>query len=74
MSEVTQTIISSPCIGVCKMQSASQGEDLCAGCLRTRDEIRRWRSEMSEDERLELMFILPEREKLLPPMQGNGCG
>ena len=72
MNEVVA--ISSPCIGVCKMQSASQGEDLCAGCLRTRDEIRRWRSEMSEDERLELMFILPEREKLLPPMQGNGCG
>ncbi len=69
MSEV----ISSPCIGICKMQNAG-ADDLCAGCFRTRDEIRRWRSEMSEDERLELMFILPEREKLLPPMQGNGCG
>ena len=56
------------------MQSASQGEDLCAGCLRTRDEIRRWRGEMSEEQRLELMFILPERALLLPPMQGNGCG
>ncbi len=72
MNEVVA--ISSPCIGVCKMQSASQGEDLCAGCLRTRDEIRRWRGEMSEEQRLELMFILPERAPLLPPMQGNGCG
>ena len=73
MSEIT-AIISSPCIGICKMQSASSGEDLCAGCYRTRDEIARWRSSMSEDERLELMFELPERAKLLPPMQANGCG
>ena len=73
MSEETRTIISSPCIGVCKMQNAG-AVDLCGGCLRTRDEIARWRNGMSEDERLEIMFVLPEREKLLQPMQSNGCG
>jgi hypothetical protein len=70
----TTEIISSPCTGVCKMQSASSGDDLCAGCFRTRDEIARWRKTMSEDERLELMFELPARAHLLPPMQANGCG
>lgn len=66
-------IISSPCTGVCKMQNASSGEDLCAGCYRTRGEIARWRKTMSEQERLELMFELPARAHLLPPMQANGC-
>ena len=55
------------------MQGAGSVE-LCVGCLRTREEIARWRNDMNEDERLEIMMALPERAQLLPPMQGNGCG
>ena len=33
--------VPSPCISVCRMDAAT---GLCAGCLRTLDEIARWRS------------------------------
>ena len=35
------TMLESPCVGTCKMDPAS---DLCAGCYRSRDEIRDWRN------------------------------
>lgn len=33
--------IPSPCIGVCRLDKDTQ---LCEGCMRTRDEIKIWRS------------------------------
>ena len=48
----------SPCIGVCTLRS----DGLCAGCLRTVDEIAAW-SRMSDAERLHVMdVLLPRRE------------
>ena len=48
----------SPCIGVCEMRD----DGLCAGCLRTLDEIARWGT-MGDGERLRLMDeVLPVRE------------
>jgi hypothetical protein len=47
----------SPCIGVCEMRD----DGLCAGCLRTLDEIARWGT-MGDAERLRLMDeVLPSR-------------
>ena len=47
----------SPCIGVCEMRD----DGLCAGCLRTLDEIARWGT-MGDGERLRLMDeALPSR-------------
>jgi len=50
-------LISTPCIKVCVMDSAS---GLCTGCGRTLDEIARWGS-MSESERQTIMRGLPAR-------------
>jgi predicted Fe-S protein YdhL (DUF1289 family) len=36
---VTEERVPSPCIGVCRIDAAS---GLCAGCLRTLDEIAAW--------------------------------
>lgn len=51
--------VPSPCIGVCTV-----GDDgLCDGCLRTLDEIARWRV-LDDAERLRLMDeVLPTRER-----------
>lgn len=48
----------SPCVGICTMRD----DGLCAGCLRTLDEIARWGT-MGDAERLRLMDdVLPVRE------------
>ena len=48
----------SPCIGVCEIDA----HGLCAGCLRTLDEIASWGT-MGDAERLRLMeAVLPMRE------------
>jgi predicted Fe-S protein YdhL (DUF1289 family) len=49
--------ISSPCIGVCEMDTAA---GLCTGCGRTLQEIARWGS-LREDERLSIMQELRAR-------------
>lgn len=50
--------ILSPCIGICRLDERGY----CEGCLRTGDEIARWRS-MSDAERARFMDeILPGRE------------
>lgn len=50
----------SPCIGICKLDSRGY----CEGCLRTGDEIARWRG-MNDAERLRLMReVLPTRKPL----------
>lgn len=54
----SETPALSPCIGTCRLDSRG----LCVGCLRTGDEIGRWRA-MSDAERLHLMeIVLPGRE------------
>jgi predicted Fe-S protein YdhL (DUF1289 family) len=48
----------SPCVGVCEIDA----QGLCAGCLRTLDEIARWGA-MGDDQRLRIMDRgLPVRE------------
>jgi predicted Fe-S protein YdhL (DUF1289 family) len=48
----------SPCIGICRLDERGY----CEGCLRTGDEIARWRG-MSDAERLRYMHeVLPARE------------
>jgi len=47
----------SPCIGICRLDTRGY----CEGCLRTGDEIARWRG-MDEAERLRFMReVLPSR-------------
>jgi len=48
----------SPCIGICRLDERGY----CIGCLRTGDEIARWRG-MEEQERLRYMRdVLPPRK------------
>ncbi|WP_010138225.1 DUF1289 domain-containing protein [Oceanicola sp. S124] len=49
--------ISSPCVDICVIHS---GTGLCAGCLRSMDEIAAWAG-MSETERQAIMADLPAR-------------
>ncbi|WP_422508405.1 CoA pyrophosphatase [Stenotrophomonas sp. GZD-301] len=56
-----------PCIGICALDSA----DICAGCLRTVDEITRWRT-MSRHEQTHVMqHTLPLREQLRQSLRGS---
>jgi len=58
MTDSFAQAILSPCTGICRLDARG----LCEGCLRTGDEIARWRS-MSDGERRHLMdSILPLRE------------
>lgn len=57
MTAMTNTV-PSPCTDVCKMDPET---DLCQGCHRTRDEIKRWKT-MDDAERQRLMKELPHRK------------
>ena len=48
-------MVVSPCIGVCKMNAG-----LCAGCLRTIDEIARW-SSIGDDEKRSILAAVAQR-------------
>ncbi len=48
--------IASPCLDICKFDRKA---DLCVGCLRTTEEIRRWRKLTDHKRRL----ILAERRR-----------
>ncbi|SFE69110.1 hypothetical protein SAMN02799615_01539 [Dyella marensis] len=49
----------SPCIGICRLDERGY----CEGCLRTGEEIARWRN-LSDAERLRYMReVLPAREQ-----------
>ncbi len=51
--------IRTPCIGVCRLDA----DGLCEGCLRSGEEIARWRA-MSDAERLHCMTqVLPVRRR-----------
>lgn len=47
--------IKSPCIKICKLQ-----DDVCIGCFRTVDEIKRWRS-MANKEKQEVIENTKQR-------------
>jgi len=50
--------VASPCINVCKMEAG-----LCAGCLRTLDEIARWANVDDDGKRLILAAVARRRGK-----------
>lgn len=50
-------LASSPCIGVCRMDNEAE---VCAGCLRTRDEIAMW-SAMPDAQKQQLLQVLEQR-------------
>ena len=56
----------SPCINVCVLDGAG----FCIGCLRTGDEIGRWR-DMSADEQWRLLERLAERRQQRTTQQGD---
>ena len=64
----------SPCVKICVIHPAAR---ICAGCLRTAEEIGRW-PRMSGEERRELLATLPERAPMLRKRRGgrarNGRG
>lgn len=47
---------SSPCVAVCRLDS----RDVCTGCYRTLDEIRRWR-DMDDSERKQVLGLVGSR-------------
>lgn len=49
--------LSSPCIGVCSMDSEA---GVCSGCLRTRDEIAAWPT-MADIQKRQLLQVLEQR-------------
>ncbi|CAD9221462.1 Predicted Fe-S protein [Burkholderia cenocepacia] len=63
MSDVTMPVatVASPCIDVCRIDPRT---DWCAGCLRTRGEIKGWR-ESDDDARHALLARLDARRRLI---------
>ena len=59
--------VESPCVRVCVIHPESR---ICTGCLRSIDEITRW-SQMSPEERREIMAGLPDRAGLLKKRRGG---
>ena len=49
--------VPSPCVSICQMDQAT---GLCAGCLRTLDEIASW-SVMTDTQKRAVLAVLPER-------------
>lgn len=54
--------IASPCIGICRMDEA---RGLCAGCLRTLDEIAGW-SRAADAEKLAILARVERRRAAIP--------
>ena len=61
--------VPSPCISVCQMDQAT---GLCAGCLRTLDEIASW-SLFSDDDKRAVWAAIPQRRGRLAA-GGDGRG
>lgn len=58
MFSSTYKVVLSPCVGICVLEA----DGLCAGCLRTGDEIASW-STMDDAQRLHVMtLVIPARE------------
>ncbi|RKP48129.1 DUF1289 domain-containing protein [Trinickia fusca] len=49
--------IGSPCCGVCRLDRET---GYCEGCLRTRDEIKAWKT-MTDDDKLRVLSVLSAR-------------
>ncbi|AOJ94139.1 MULTISPECIES: DUF1289 domain-containing protein [Burkholderia] len=54
-------VVGSPCTDVCRIDPRTEW---CAGCLRTRDEIRAWRS-ADDDARRVVLARLDARRRML---------
>jgi predicted Fe-S protein YdhL (DUF1289 family) len=52
-------VVRSPCIAVCRMESA---DGLCAGCLRTLEEIAEWGG-MPDDDKRRVLAAIDERRR-----------
>jgi predicted Fe-S protein YdhL (DUF1289 family) len=52
--------VKSPCIDICKIDLRS---GWCRGCLRTRDEIKRWKG-LKKKKRFKVLRALPIRRRL----------
>jgi predicted Fe-S protein YdhL (DUF1289 family) len=59
-------MIASPCVNVCRMDPEL---GVCAGCLRTLDEIARW-SIMRDEERARVVSAVAARRALSGPSPG----
>ena len=59
--------VESPCVKICVIHPAA---GICAGCLRSLDEIGRW-SVMTPDQRRAVMAELPGRADLLKKRRGG---
>ncbi|WP_296765058.1 DUF1289 domain-containing protein [Sediminimonas sp.] len=59
--------VESPCVRVCVIHPQA---GLCAGCLRTADEIASW-SRLTPEERRTIMADLPARAPLLKKRRGG---
>ena len=53
------TPVGSPCIDVCRLNQVS---GYCEGCLRTRDEIKAWKS-LSDEDKLAMLDRLSVRNR-----------
>ncbi|MBU9360196.1 DUF1289 domain-containing protein [Burkholderia multivorans] len=58
---VPVVVVGSPCTDVCRIDPRTEW---CAGCLRTRDEIRAWRS-ADDDARRVVLARLDARRRML---------
>ena len=53
--------ISSPCIKVCTLNK----DEMCIGCGRYKNEIKKWKVSLSDEEKIKIIKELPKRlEKL----------
>lgn len=59
--------IQSPCVKVCVIHPEAR---LCAGCLRSIDEITQW-TKMTPESRAQVMEALPARRPLLQKRRGG---
>ena len=60
-------VVASPCIDVCRMDSAN---DLCQGCLRTLAEIAGWAQMDAAAKRAVWTRLAQRRSELAAPLQG----
>ncbi len=62
--------VESPCVRICVIHPHAR---ICTGCLRSMDEIMRWRA-MSAEERRAVLAALPQREGSLKVRRGGRRG
>jgi uncharacterized protein len=58
--------VPSPCTGICKLD----GDDICIGCFRSKDEIAYW-TQMSDPEKLSVIVTIDEYRKILAVTNRN---